>query len=91
MHHEGNSRLEMLARDDQVEIVTVIMNHAHTGQPGDGKRYVADLLGAGEFRRKSGARIWPDESLPLFSPRLLAVASGESPRKNSKAVRLPVQ
>lgn len=54
MHHEGNSRLKMLARDDQVEIVTVIMNHAHTGQPGDGKRYVADLLGAGEFRRKSG-------------------------------------
>jgi nitrogen regulatory protein P-II 1 len=44
-------RLEIIAADEQVEaIVAVIMEHAHTGRPGDGKVYVVEVLETGSIR-----------------------------------------
>ena len=44
-------RLEIIAPDDRVEeIVAVIMKHAHTGRPGDGRLFILDVLESGKIR-----------------------------------------
>jgi nitrogen regulatory protein P-II 1 len=44
-------RLEIFAPEELVEtIVAAIMEHAHTGRPGDGKVYVLDVREGGRIR-----------------------------------------
>jgi nitrogen regulatory protein P-II 1 len=47
----AKKRLEIFAPEELVDsIVAAIMQHAHTGRPGDGKVYVVDVLEGGRIR-----------------------------------------